>query len=161
MKRAIVAATVLSMALATSAFARTSINVGLNLGNAPPPPVVVYRQPPRWVATDPGVYVVQDDNIGYDYFRYGGFYYIYDSGYWYRSSRYRGPFRVIETRYVPRPIYYVGDRDYRWRSRPVEYERYHRNEPPGWSHGKARWKNGRGGDDQGDHGHGHGDHGDH
>jgi hypothetical protein len=51
----------------------------------------------------------------------------------------------------------MDERHYRWRHHPdVVAEREHRDAPPGWSHGKAKWKDH--GDDDDDQGHGHGHH---
>ena len=96
--------------------AATSVGISVNIGNAPPPPVVVVRQEPR-VMVVPGstVYVVQDE-MPYDMFRYGVYWYVYNDGYWYRARAYRGPFRVIEVRYVPRAIVSVPARH--WRHHP-------------------------------------------
>ncbi len=99
----------------TPAHAEVSLNI--NLSNAPPPPVVVYRSEPRMVLVpESRVYVIDDDQSDYDYFRYGSRYYIYKSGYWYRARNYRGPFMVIEERYVPASIWRVPER--RWRHLP-------------------------------------------
>ena len=137
------------------------MGVSIFLGNAPPPPVVVYREPPRWAfVPEERVYYVDDPECDYDYFHYGTYFYIFNDGYWYRGSSYRGPFRAIRADYVPRPIF------------SVPAGRYHRRHaPPGWKHGEKRgW--GRDADhDRGrdrdrdhdrDHGHdhGHGHHGD-
>ena len=161
MKTLFVITGALALALAAPSFAEThtQVSIGVQLGNAPPPPVVVYRQSPDWVyVPGPQVYVVNDDRVGYDYFRYGGMFYIYNDGWWYRSGSYRGPFIAVETRYVPRPIFALNDRQYHWRHHPVYVaEREHENVPPGWSHGKAKWKNNGDDDDEG-HGHGHGHH---
>ena len=109
----------LSLALAAPAFAHTSIDIGVTIGNAPPPPVVVYRQEPRWVMVPrERVYVVHDDRLGYDYFRYGGSFYIFNSGYWYRGRSWRGPFTAVEERVVPRPIFTMSEREYHWRHHP-------------------------------------------
>ncbi|MFI5370479.1 MAG: hypothetical protein ACHQ52_02900 [Candidatus Eisenbacteria bacterium] len=154
---AMTAALLLALAatgLGSAASAATSVSIGVQLGNAPPPPVVVYRHSPDWVyVPGPQVYVVNDNRVGYDYFRYGGMFYIYNDGWWYRARSYRGPFVAVETRYVPRPIFAMNDRQYHWRHRPeVVAERD--DVPPGWHHGKAAWKD-RGDDDNHDHGHGH------
>lgn len=151
MKTTFAGVALLTLALATPTFSNPSVQIGLSIGNAPPPPVVVYRRSPRWVMVPhQSVYVVNDDNLGYDYFRYGGLFYIYNSGYWYRSRSYRGPFVAIEQRSVPAPFWSLRERDdYRWRHRPEAA-------PPGWSHGKAKWKGND--DDHGDHGKGHGNH---
>lgn len=119
MKRLFVTVTALSLALSAPAFAGSSVSIGVRIGDAPPPPAVVFHQQPRWVmAPRGGVYVVDDNQLDYDYFRYGGWHYVYNDGWWYRARRYRGPFVAIERRYVPRPIFMMSDRDYRWRHHP-------------------------------------------
>ena len=130
------------------ALAHTSVGVSVSIGNAPPPPVMVIREQPRVVVV-PGssVYVVDDDyDLPYDMFHYGVYWYVYNDDYWYRARSYRGPFTVVETRYVPRPIWDVPARE--WRHHP-------HGGPPGQM--KKRWvaREYDGDDDRG-HGHGHG-----
>ena len=126
--------------------ARSNVGFSIFISNAPPPPRVVYREPPRFAyIPEQRVYVVDDDDCDYDYFRYGTFFYIYENGYWYRSRSYRGPFAAIRADYVPRPIFYVSDNRYHWRQHP-------RWMPPGQA--KKAWR-----EDHGwKHGHGHGRH---
>jgi hypothetical protein len=143
---------VVVLALAGMTPARAELNVNINLRNAPPPPVVVYRTEPHMVyVPESRVYVVDDNQSDYDYFHYGPSWYIYRSGYWYRARNYRGPFTVIEERYVPAPIWRVPER--RWR-----------HIPPG--HFKRREvvvvkEKGRGRDYDRGHGHGNGKDKDH
>ena len=136
------------LVLPALAGASTSVGISVSLGNAPPPPVMVIREQPR-VMVVPGssVYVVDDDyDLPYDMFRYGVFWYVYNDDYWYRARSYRGPFRVVEARYVPRAIFDVPAHE--WRHHP-------HGGPPGQM--KKRWvaddDEGRG---EGRHGHGHG-----
>src|SRR5437667_7841726 len=83
-----------------TAQAATSVGVSINIGNAPPPPAMVVREEPELVLVpNSSVYVCDDDRIGYDTFRYGVYWYIYNDGYWYRAHRWGGPFRAIEVRY--------------------------------------------------------------
>ncbi|TMQ72922.1 MAG: hypothetical protein E6K80_01445 [Candidatus Eisenbacteria bacterium] len=131
-----------------TAQAATSVGVSINIGNAPPPPAMVVREEPELVLVpNSSVYVCDDDRIGYDTFRYGVYWYIYNDGYWYRAHRWGGPFRAIEVRYVPRPIWAVPER--RWHHHP-------HGGPPGLV--KKGWV----GDDREvvvekrGHGHGHG-----
>jgi hypothetical protein len=108
-----------SLVFAVPAFARTQVGFSIFISNAPPPPVVAYRERPRFAfIPEHRVYVVADDNCSYDYFQYGSFFYIYDNGYWYRSRRYRGPFTAIRAAYVPRAIFSVGGSQYHWRNHP-------------------------------------------
>ncbi len=98
-----------------AAHAGTSVGVSVSIGNAPPPPVAVFRQEPRLVVVpNSTVYVVEDeDAVDYDVFRYGVFWYVFDDGYWYRSRTYRGPFRVVSASYVPTAIVNVPPRWWR------------------------------------------------
>jgi hypothetical protein len=130
--------------------ARAQVGVDIHIGNAPPPPRVVFYHPPRWVVV-PGTRVYEvdyDERPNYDMFMYSGFYWVYDDGYWYRASRYNGPFMAVDARYVPTQIYYVPRTE--WRSYPA-------NLPPGIAK-KMRGRQSAGwGDDRGrGHGHGHG-----
>ena len=92
----------------------TDVSWQLNISNAPPPPVVIVRQQPRTILVPSStVYVVDDDRMDYDYFRYGVYWYVSNDGYWYRARSYRGPYRVVEVRYVPRAILNVPGRHWR------------------------------------------------
>src|SRR5262245_14499685 len=100
------------------ALGATRVGINVSIGNAPPPPVVIVREQPRCVVV-PGstVYVVEDeDEIPYDMFRYGVYWYVYNDDYWYRARSYRGPFVVVESRYVPRAIISVPARH--WKHHP-------------------------------------------
>lgn len=100
-----------------AAEAGTSVGVSVSIGNAPPPPVVVVREEPRIVLVpNTSVYVINDRRVGYDSFRYGVYWYVYNDGYWYRARRWGGPYRAIEVRYVPRAIMAVPARH--WRHHP-------------------------------------------
>src|SRR5881397_3871621 len=138
MKRIALAGFVLiGLALVPSARAETRVGVNIFLGNAPPPPAVVFREEPRFVVIpDRRVYVVEDEDLDYDMFRYGAYFYIYDNDCWYRSRSYRGPFLAIRAAYVPQPIYYVSDQEYHWRHHP-------RWMPPGQARKEWREDHGR------------------
>jgi hypothetical protein len=111
-----IACVLLAVAVAGPVQAQT-LRDKLGVGNAPPPPVVVYRDaPPIVVVPRTQVYVVRDTRCNYDFFRYGVYWFIWNDGYWYRSRSYRGPFRVIEERYVPVAIWNVPSRH--WRHHP-------------------------------------------
>ena len=110
---------ILAAAVAGPAWAGTSssISVQLNIGNAPPPPMVIYDEPPPLMVV-PGstVCMVRDPDCDYDFFRFGVYWYIWNDGYWYRARTYRGPFTVVEARYVPAAIWGVPSRH--WRHHP-------------------------------------------
>ena len=157
MRTRIVFGALLAMAFSVPAMAATQVHVGFNLSF--PAPVVVYQSEPRWVMTpEARVCVVDDDALDYDYFRYGGSYWIFSNNCWYRGSRYRGPFVAVRMDHVPEPIWRVGGHgEYRWRHHPAglppglarKYERTHTT--PGWERHEDRNE-----DRHGDHGQGHG-----
>lgn len=100
------------------AIARASTTV--MVGNAPAAPVVAFRAEPRMVIV-PGttVYVVHNyEDLDYDYFEYGAWYYIYSHDHWYKAPGYRGPFVVVHEMDVPRVFYGLHDRGYHWKHRP-------------------------------------------
>ena len=138
MRTRIVFGALLAMTFSLPAMAATAVRIGINVGV--PAPAVVYQREPRWVmAPEAGVYMVDDDALDYDYFRYGGFYWIFANDCWYRAPRYRGPFVAVRVDRVPEPIWRVGGRgEYRWRHHPAglppglarKYARTHTT--PGW-----------------------------
>jgi len=105
----------------TGAQAGTSVGWSVTIGNAPPPPAIVFQREPRVVVV-PGstVYVLEDD-CDYDVFRYGVFWYVLNDGYWYRARTHRGPFMAVSARYVPSAISNV----------PTKYWRHPHGGPPG------------------------------
>ena len=142
----ILAGCALAMCLALPALADTDFHVRLNLGNAPPPPRVYVRHAPQTVwLPQYQVSVVNDPDFDDDYFQVGGYWYVYRDNYWYRARSWRGPFTVIDERYVPRSIAMVPANHWhhgRWTG-PYNsgYERgYHRNyNRGGWRDRYGRW----------------------
>lgn len=108
---AVLAGGILSAVLSVPAFAATDLHVSINLGNAPPPPVVVVQHAPRTVwLPEQRVYVANDPDFDDDYFQCGMYWYVNRGNYWYRARSWRGPFTVIETRYVPQSVMVVPAR---------------------------------------------------
>ncbi len=94
-----------AICLALPAFAATDFHVRVNLGNAPPPPVVYVRHAPRTVwLPEQQVSVVSDPDFDNDTFQVGGYWYVHRDNYWYRGRSWRGPFTVVDERYVPTRI---------------------------------------------------------
>jgi hypothetical protein len=121
MKRIMLLTAALGVLITTPALAETYFGFRLGITNAPPPPRVYFREQPRVVfVPESRVYVVR--NADYDMFRYGRFWYLTRGGYWYRARSYRGPFRVVDARYVPGPIYSVPAQH--WRHRRWDGDRY-------------------------------------
>lgn len=109
----------LLITFAAPAWAGTTASIDIHIGDAPPPPTVVFRREPAMVVVpNTSVYVMslQDDRIDYDYFHYGVYWYIFRDGWWYRGRRYRGPFNVVAVKYVPHAIIDVPARH--WRHHP-------------------------------------------
>ena len=143
MRYAFVVPLLAAAVLATPAGAETRVSI--NIGLAPPPPVIVYHRPPPMVYVPEGrVYVADYPDAGYDCFRFGANFYIYNDGWWYRAPRYRGPYRAIEPRYVPAGIWRVPEA--RWKQHP-------HGMPPGQA---KKYDRGFDGDDGRGRGHGRG-----
>lgn len=97
------------------AMGNTYLGFSLDIRSAPPPPRMYFdHDPDRESVGD--VYVVQAPNPDCDMFQYQGAWFVYYSGYWYQSSRYDGPFVVVDVRSVPRPVLEVPSG--RWRHHP-------------------------------------------
>ena len=134
------AALALALAVPASAETQTYFGFEIGIGNAPPPPIVRFREEPDVVFVPTNrVYVVRsyDD---YDMFRYGRYYYVCDDGYWYRARSHQGPFRVIDVRHVPRTVFavpakhwkhYWRDREH-WRHEQAKHRRHEQEER--WKH---------------------------
>ncbi|HYM80325.1 MAG TPA: hypothetical protein VEY91_02815 [Candidatus Limnocylindria bacterium] len=107
---------VLAMVVAVPASAKTAAQreVRLDLADAPPPPAIEMPEEPRGVVVPRStVFVVEDDRVRCDLFRYGVYWYAYQGGYWYRARDHRGPFRAVEVRYVPQAIHNVPARHWK------------------------------------------------
>ncbi len=91
--------------------------VGITINIGPPPQLVVV----------PGTPVFYAPALPYNYFVYGGQYYLFANGAWFFAPAYNGPWAPIAVEYVPRPILSV----------PV---RYYPAPPPHWKHkGPPPW----------------------
>ena len=80
---------------------------------------VSFNSRPRWVPVQgTQVRVIRsNDRPGYDMFRYGSRYYVYNDGRWYVSNNWRGDFQVVSVRAVPWELRKVPRRywrDYAW-----------------------------------------------
>lgn len=106
----------LGFTLPARADIQTYFGYEIGTAHAPAPPVVVFREYPE-VARVRGseVYVVENDDLRCDMFRYGRTWYVCHDDRWYRASRYNGPFQIVDVRYVPRAIFYVPAEHWRHR----------------------------------------------
>ncbi len=126
------------LASGTPAFARSDFGVNLNV-NLGPPPVLVAPPPELVLIPGSGVYFIP--SVSADIFFYDGYWWSPRGPRWYRSQSPNGPWIIIESRFIPRPVYRVP-RDYR-----VVY-RHERHIPYG------QWKKEHG-DHWGGRNHGH------
>ena len=107
------------------------INIGITVGT-PPPPRLVIPTPPQLVVI-PQTQVFYAPAVPYNYFFYGGKYYVSHEGAWFVAPAHQGPWTFITVERVPKPLLRV----------PVAYYKVppgHRKEagPPLWKdHGKG------------------------
>lgn len=101
------------LAFATSAHAGTSVGVSIQIGNPPPPVMVV--EPHVVLVPNSSVWVVRGDS-DWDTFRYGDRWYACREGRWYRARHWKGPFTVVEQRLVPVAVMNVPPKH--WKHRP-------------------------------------------
>ncbi len=139
--------------------AAAGVNVGVSVNIGPPP--IVVAEPPAVVLV-PGSQVYFVPGVEFDVFFYNGYWWSPRGDRWYRARAYNGPWRIIDRRYVPRPVFGVPH-DYRHayaRERHIPYRewREHRGRGEYRGHGEYRERreerHERG--DGGEHGRGHG-----
>jgi len=87
--------------------ASAEVSININLG---PPPIVV-AEPPE-VVMIPGLQVYFVPQLEFDVFFYNGYWWSPRGSRWYRTRAYNGPWKVVNKRYVPAPVYRVP-KDYR------------------------------------------------
>lgn len=97
-----------------------SVSLGINIGG---PPQLVYV---------PGTPVYQAPSLPYNYFAYGGRYYLFHNGAWLSAVYYNGPWTVIALERVPRPILAVPVPYYK--APPGHWKKTHG--PPPWAYAK-------------------------
>src|SRR5436189_6151531 len=94
--------TTVAAILALTAPARAAdVHVGINIGVPPPPPPIVIETPPPLVVV-PSTPVYYAPDVPYNFFYYGGLYYVVHDGYWYSARSPPGPWVFV--RRPPRPL---------------------------------------------------------
>jgi len=117
---ALAVAWTISAATATTAGANVMLNVGVHVGDPPPPPAFVIDSEPEVILV-PSTRVYYVPQTDFDLYRYGRYWYINRGGWWYRAAGYRGPFGYIAYDRVPASILRV----------PPKYHRHPLGGPPG------------------------------
>ena len=134
----------------TAAQSAADVNVSINLGTPPPPPIVIAEPPPMIVVPQaPQVYYAP--SVAYDFFYYGGRYYTFHEGGWFWSASVHGPWGNIEIGHVPPPVLRVPIAYYK--VRPVAWRKCKHHGPPPWAPAHGYRRNGK----HKHHGHGHDD----
>lgn len=82
--------------------ASAEVNVNVNIG---PPPIVVASPPGLIRVPNSEIFFVPDPKI--DVFFYDGFWWSPRGSQWYRSTVYKGPWKIINKRYVPATVYHI------------------------------------------------------
>jgi hypothetical protein len=146
----------LTCGTAQEASAGVDVGVGINLG---PPPIVVAEPPVVVPIPRSQVYFVPE--VEFDVFFHNGYWWSPRGDRWYRSRAYKGPWRIVERRYVPAPVIRVPG-DYRsvyGRERHIPYGQWKKDRAR-HERGERRHKRGhereehRGGRERGEHGRG-------
>ena len=132
-------------ASATQIEARVNVNIGVNL------PAYTFAAPPE-VVVIPGTYVYMVPDIDVDVLFYQGYWWRPYQGHWYRSRDYKGGYRYMEPRSIPRGLRTLPQ-DYRHRLSPG-YERIHHGDvQKNWKKWeKEKYWDKRGKQDRGGHG---------
>lgn len=117
-------------------------------------PVIQFEAPPPLVVVSPGIQVVPDYDE--EVFFVDGWYWVRRDAYWFRARDYRGSWVVVERRGVPAGLVRIPPGRYkRWHAAgPVVPAGGHGATPVvvGESHGKMKFKGGKGGKHGGKHG---------
>jgi hypothetical protein len=100
------------------------VSLDISIGSRPPLVVV------------PGSPVYYAPRLNYNYFAYGGRFYVYQSDTWFTATAYNGPWVAIGLQRVPRPVLAV----------PVQYYKVppghwkKKQGPPPWASAKGHAK---------------------
>lgn len=138
-----------------------SIDIHLPLPLPPPPPQIFVRPPEMIIIPGSPVFVAPHPDV--DIFFYGDYWWSPRGDHWYRSRDYNGPWREMDRRYIPPPVF-AFPRDYRSvyaHEHHIPYGQWKKQ----WKHGdkmeykerkEDRWEGRREEKGEKRHGHGHG-----
>ena len=99
------------------------VNVGVNVNIGPPP--IVVAEPPEVVLV-PGSQAYFVPGLDFDVFFYNDYWWSPRGDHWYRSRAYNGPWRTVERRFIPGPVFRIPH-DYRHsyaRERHIPYREW-------------------------------------
>lgn len=126
------AAAILALVLARATSARgADVHIGINVGVPPPPPPAIVLPAPPALTIVPGSPVYYAPALPYDFFYYGGLYYVLHDGYWFSAGSTRGPWVAVSQ--LPRPVLAVPARYYK-----VPPGHWKRHGPPGGGRGHGK-----------------------
>lgn len=124
--------------------ALAEVNVNINIG---PPPIVVAEPPAVVMVPGSPVFFVPIPDI--DIFFYDGYWWSPRGSQWYRSKAYKGPWGVVNKRYVPAHVFRVPN-DYRKvyeKEKHIPYGQWKKHGKEGhreWKEDRKERKQGRG-----------------
>jgi hypothetical protein len=124
--------------------ASAEVNVNINIG---PPPIVVAEPPAVVMIPGSPVFFVPVPDI--DIFFYDGYWWSPRGSQWYRAKAYKGPWGVVNKRYVPSHVFRVP-KDYRKayeKEKHIPYgqwKKHGKEEHREWKEDRKDHKKGRG-----------------
>jgi len=120
LRRMMLAMFVMAVVLGPAGLARAQVgvNIGLQLGSAPP------------LAAVPENPVMYAPTVNGNFFFYQGGYYVFRKGAWYMAPRHDGPWAVVAPEYVPGPLLAVPVRYYK--APPPEWKGWRAEAAPRW-----------------------------
>ncbi len=135
--RALFAFPILAAFLASGVPASAGTGLGVNLNiNLGPPPVLVSPPTDLVLIPDTGIYFIPA--ISADVFFYGGYWWAPRGPRWYRAQSPGGPWIIIESRAVPRPLFGIP-RNYRavyGRAEHIPYGQWKKEHGNHWDEGR-------------------------
>ena len=120
------------LGLVSPVLVMAQIHIGITIGTPLPPPPIVVTAPPQLVVI-PGGPVSYAPAVPYNYFVYGGKYYVIHEGAWFVGPAYRGPWTFVAVEKVPKPVLQVPVAYYKIPPGHLKEQGPH----PGKGHGKG------------------------
>ena len=115
---------IVTLGVSQEATAGVGVGISINLG---PPPIVAPAPPDLVLVPGSNVYFVPGGQ--FDVFFFNGYWWCPRGDRWFRARAYNGPWRFIDRRFVPGPVFHVPH-DYRHiyaRERHIPYGEWRRH----------------------------------